>query len=269
MGVYLQMAEFNVLALFFGVGIYSFPFYALCLFIIILVRYLVVAGLAWCLVCARSSLLDQDVFHDIRLSIVSAAVFAMAMAAAIELHLHGYTQIYNQLGTYGWWYIGASFFLVLILQDGFFYVTHRLFHRPDFYHWTHQGHHRSRQPSPWTSFAFEPIESLAHAMFLVGVVWLVPLHLGTILAVLTTMTIWAVVNHLGLEQLPVRFPHHWLGRWIIGPAHHSVHHVHQNKHFGLYFTFWDRVFGTEDAAYVRRLKSGRPPSPSLPGVVDG
>ena len=94
MGVYLQMAEFNVLALFFGVGIYSFPFYALCLFIIILVRYLVVAGLAWCLVCARSSLLDQDVFHDIRLSIVSAAVFAMAMAAAIEPHLHGYTQMH-------------------------------------------------------------------------------------------------------------------------------------------------------------------------------
>jgi sterol desaturase/sphingolipid hydroxylase (fatty acid hydroxylase superfamily) len=98
------------------------------------------------------------------------------------------------------------------------------------------------------------MESLTHALFLVGVVWLIPLHLGTILAVLTTMTIWAVVNHLGLEQLPVRFPHHWLGRWIIGPAHHSVHHDHQNKHFGLYFTFWDRLLGTEDRAYTCRIK---------------
>ena len=265
----MQFTEINVSALFFGVGIYSFPFYALCLFIIILVRYLVVAGLAWWLVCARSSLLDQDVIQDVRLSIVSAAIFAMAMAAAIELHLLGYTRIYDQLGAYGWWYIGGSYFLVLILQDSFFYITHRLFHRPSFYHWAHQGHHRSRRPSPWTSFAFEPMESLAHAMFLVGVVWLIPLHLGTILAVLTTMTIWAVVNHLGLEQLPVLFPHHWLGRWIIGPAHHSVHHDHQNKHFGLYFTFWDRLLGTEDRAYTCRIKGRTPTFPGQSPVVDG
>jgi sterol desaturase/sphingolipid hydroxylase (fatty acid hydroxylase superfamily) len=260
--------EVNVVALLFGVGIYSFPLYALCLFAIILVRYLVVAGLAWWIVCARSSLLDQDVFQDVRLSMVSAAIFAMAMAAAIELHLQGYTRIYNQLGTYGWWYIGASYFLVLVLQDSFFYVTHRLLHRPSLYCWAHQGHHRSRRPSPWTSFAFEPMESLSHAIFLVGVVWLIPLHLGTILAVLATMTIWAVVNHLGLEHLPVRFPHHWLGRWIIGPAHHSVHHDHQNKHFGLYFTFWDRVLGSEDSSYDRRIKSRTKSFHPQPFVVD-
>ena len=176
------------------------------------------------------------------------------MAAAIELHILGYTRIYNQLGDHGWWYIGGSYFLVLILQDSYFYITHRLFHCRSFYSWAHQGHHRSRKPSPWTSFAFEPMESLAHAMFLLGVVCLIPLHLGTILAVLTTMTIWAVVNHLDLEQLPVRFPHHWLGRWIIGPAHHSVHHNHQSKHFGLYFTFWDRLLGTEDRTYTCRIR---------------
>ncbi len=256
MGIYLQLAEISVSALLFGVGLYSFPFYALCLFVIILFRYLIVAGLAWLLVCSGSSQLDKDVSQDVRLSVVSAAIFAMTMAAAIELHQNGHTRIYGQLGTYGWWYIGGSYILVLIFQDSFFYITHRLFHHPSFYRWAHQGHHRSRQPSPWTSFAFEPVESMAHAIFLVGVVCLIPLHFGTILAVLTTMTIWAVVNHLGLEQLPIRFPHHWLGRWFIGPAHHSVHHDQQNKHFGLYFTFWDRVLGTEDGAYDCRIREG-------------
>ena len=238
----------------FGVGIYSFGLYAFWLFVIILLRYLVVAGLTWCLLCTRSIRLDADALHDVRLSVMSAAIFAIAMAAAIQLHLLGYTRIYDGLGRYGWWYILGSYLLVLVLQDGFFYATHRLFHRPKFYRWTHQGHHRTRQPSPWTSFAFDPVESLAHALFLVAIVGLLPLHVGTILAVLTTMTLWAVVNHLGLEALPVRFPHHWLGRWIIGPAHHSVHHVHQNKHFGLYFTFWDRVLGTEDRAYACGIK---------------
>ena len=234
---------------------YQFLSYGLCLFAIVLARYLIVAGLSWWIFCSRSIQLDQDVLHDVRLSIVSAGIFALAMAVAIELHLHGKTRIYDQPGAYGWWYVSVSYLLVLLLQDGFFYVTHRLFHHPRFYRWTHKGHHKSRRPSPWTSFAFDPIESLAQAMFLVGVVWLIPLHLGTIFAVLATMSIWAVVNHLGLEQLPVHFPHHWLGRWVIGPAHHSVHHNHQTVHFGLYFTFWDRVLGTQDPAYTCSIKA--------------
>ena len=109
--------------LFFGDGTYSLPFLTLCLFVIILVRYLVVAGLTWWLVCSRFSLFDQDVFKDIRSSIVSAAIFAMAMAAAIEFYMLGWTRIYNQIGSHGWWYIGASYFLVLILQDSYFYIT--------------------------------------------------------------------------------------------------------------------------------------------------
>jgi sterol desaturase/sphingolipid hydroxylase (fatty acid hydroxylase superfamily) len=66
--------------------------------------------------------------------------------------------------------------------------------------------------------------------------------------------VWAVVNHLGLEVLPMNFPHHWLGRWLIGPAHHAIHHRRHGQHFGLYFTFWDRVFGSEDPAYAASLQ---------------
>jgi Delta7-sterol 5-desaturase len=231
-----------------------FVFHAFCLFAIISFRYLVTAGLAWWVIRGRSIEFDHDDVHDLRLSVVSAVIFALALATAVQLHSCGLTRIYDRVSTYGWWYIGASYLIVLVLQDGYFYATHRLFHLPRFYRLTHQGHHRSRRPSPWTSFAFDPIESLAHAGFLVAIACIVPLHLGTILAVLTTMTIWAVVNHLGLEHLPLRFPHHWLGRWMIGPAHHSIHHIHQDKHYGLYFTFWDRVMGTESRGYNDRLR---------------
>jgi sterol desaturase/sphingolipid hydroxylase (fatty acid hydroxylase superfamily) len=67
------------------------------------------------------------------------------------------------------------------------------------------------------------------------------------------MTVWAIVNHLDLACLPRRFPHHLLGRWVIGPAHHSLHHRRPSLHFGLYFTFWDRVCGTQDDGYIRDL----------------
>jgi Delta7-sterol 5-desaturase len=58
---------------------------------------------------------------------------------------------------------------------------------------------------------------------------------------------------LGIDRLPGAFPHHWLGRWFIGPAHHSIHHLRYNMHYGLYFTFWDRLLGTQDPAYARQF----------------
>jgi sterol desaturase/sphingolipid hydroxylase (fatty acid hydroxylase superfamily) len=44
-----------------------------------------------------------------------------------------------------------------------------------------------------------------------------------------------------------------LGRWFIGPAHHSVHHRKYTVHYGLYFTFWDKLLGTQDPDYEKAL----------------
>jgi Delta7-sterol 5-desaturase len=156
----------------------------------------------------------------------------------------------------------ASYLLVLLLQDAWFYLTHRLVHQPALYGWMHSGHHRSHCPTPWTSFAFDPPEAALQALFLIVVVALIPLHPITLIAVLSTMTIWAVVNHLGLDRLPLAFPHHWLGRWLIGPSHHALHHKRPGVHFGLYFTHLDHLFGSEDPTYVRSL--GTAISPATP-----
>jgi Sterol desaturase len=235
------------------------------MFLIILARYFLAAGGCWWLLrrCRSSDAaapsepgqrrIRDGILHDIRLSVLSAAVFALASAAVLCLQSHGLTRLYTRPDAHGWWYLGASYLLVLILQDGVFYATHRLFHHPALYTWFHQGHHRSRRPTPWTSFAFDSPEAVVQAAFLVAVVMLIPLHLITLLTVLSTMTVWAIVNHLDLDALPRRFPHHLLGRWVIGPAHHSLHHRRPAVHFGLYFTFWDRVCGTEDGAYRREL----------------
>jgi Delta7-sterol 5-desaturase len=244
---------------------HSFGADILVLFLIILARYFLAAGGCWWLLrfCRSSAAaapseprqrrIRDGIRHDIRLSVLSAAVFALAAAAVLWLQSHNLTRLYTRPDTYGWWYLGASYLLVLILQDAVFYATHRLFHHPALYAWFHQGHHRSRSPTPWTSFAFDPPEAVVQAAFLVAVVMLIPLHLITLLTVLSTMTVWAIVNHLDLEYLPHRFPHHLLGRWVIGPAHHSLHHKRPAVHYGLYFTFWDRVCGTEDGSYRGEL----------------
>jgi len=242
----------QTLSIFFG-GITAF--------VIILARYFLFAGLAYWWLYGRGDASQASdgpaamrrrppsltaIRTDIRLSVQSAAVFAVAMAGVLQLQAHGLTRLYSSPNQNGWWYLGVSYVLVLILQDGFFYATHRLAHQPALFSWLHRGHHRSGQPTPWTSFAFDPPEAALQALFLVLLVVILPLHLFTLLAVMTTMTIWAIVTHLGLSQRPAGGLPQWLGRWLIGPAHHGIHHRHSNRHFGLYFTFWDWLLATDD-----------------------
>ncbi|HEY9615322.1 MAG TPA: sterol desaturase family protein [Microcoleaceae cyanobacterium] len=244
---------------------YSFGFYSIALFGIILLRYFLVAGgIYWCFYFPFSQTFRnhpglnrlpswRSIQHDIQLSTLSSAVFALAAAFILSAHSLHLTQLYSRADQYGLWYLGVSYVLILLLQDAYFYFTHRLFHHPLLFSWWHQGHHRSRYPNPWTSFAFDPLEAIVHSLFLVGIVFIVPLHFITLIAVMTTMTIWAVLNHLGVDRLPPSFPHHWFGRWFIGPAHHSLHHLKYTVHYGLYFTFWDRWLGTQDVNYEQRL----------------
>lgn len=195
--------------------------------------------------------------HDIKLSTLSALVFALAAGFVLSAYQDGATSLYTDPRQYGLWYLGASYGAVLVLQDTYFYFTHRLFHHPKLFAWLHRGHHRSRYPTPWTSFAFDFLEAVVQAFFLVGIVFVLPLHFITVIAVLTTMTVWAVLNHLGPDRLPALFPHHWLGQWVIGPAHHSIHHLKYAVHYGLYFTFWDRLLGTQDPNYTQNLSDFR------------
>lgn len=239
-------------------------FYWLAFFGIVLCRYFLIAGGAYWFFYLRKSTLNQrshltkEVWNSIRqdaeLSILSAVLFAFA-ATFIKFKLDaGETPIYFSVEEYGWWYLIFSFVTVLILQDAYFYWLHRVFHHPLLFRWLHQGHHRSSEPTPWTSFAFDPLEAVIHSLFLVAAIFVIPLHIITLIAVLMTMTVWAVVNHLGLVLFPDSAMSRWFGKWFIGPKHHSAHHRRYKVNYGLYFTFWDNLLNTQDSTSDRRLK---------------
>ena len=155
----------------------------------------------------------------------------------------GLTRLIHEPGS-PWWLAPLEFVAVLLLQDTLFYGLHRLMHHRLCYRWLHQGHHHSRHPTGWTAFAFDAGEGLLQAGFLVGVVFLIPLQSATLLALLLTMSAWAVVNHLDPVQQSGAPRSEWLGRWLIGPTHHGLHHLRPGRNYGLYFTFWDRICGT-------------------------
>ncbi len=187
----------------------------------------------------------KSIRRDIKLSVLSSVIFALAAATIVCAYELGITRLYADVDRYPLWYLVVSYVLAIVLQDTYFYFLHRLFHHPLLFRWWHQGHHRSNQPTPWTSFAFDPPEAIVQSLFLVAIIFVIPLHLITVIAILITMTVWAVVNHLGIDRLPINFPHHWCSRWFTGPAHHAVHHRHYALHYGLYFTFWDKQLGTQ------------------------
>lgn len=243
---------------------YLFVFYSIVFFGVILLRYFLVAGGTYLFLYSplTQSFLNKNrpyqsiswelIKEDIKLSVLSSGIFALSTGLIISGYSAGMTSLYLDAQQYGLWYLGVSYVAVLLLQDAYFYATHRLFHHPLLFSWVHKGHHRLRYPTPWTSFAFDPIEAVVHSLFLVGIIFFLPIHYVVLIAIASTMTVWAVLNHLGLDRLPLSFPHHWFGRWFIGPAHHSVHHLKYTVHYGLYFTFWDKFFKTQDPSYLAK-----------------
>lgn len=225
------------------------------LFGIIVARYLLIAGGAYWLfyrvlgkifVERRSPPSVRSIRQDIGMSIASGVIFALGAAVIVAGYDSGMTLIYSDFNRYGACYPVISFLAVLVLQDTYFYFLHRLFHHPALFRWIHSGHHRSNEPTPWTSFAFDIPEAFIQAFFFLGIVFIVPLHAITLFAALFTMTVWAVYNHLGFELLPPEFGDRLSGQWLIGSAHHVIHHRRYTVHYGLYFTFWDRVCGTQE-----------------------
>lgn len=192
---------------------------------------------------------QQTIVDDIKLSVLSVVFFAFAASCFMVCFGAGWTKVYTHFSLRDIGYIIFSYATVLFLQDTYFYFTHRLFHLPLLFKWAHQGHHQSRPPTPWTFFALEPAEATAQMSFLLGITLVIPLHLGVLVAVLVTMAVWTVGNHLGFQVVPVSQSSRWWGRWFIGSTHHLIHHRRYNRHYGLYFTFWDRLLGTEDVRY--------------------
>jgi sterol desaturase/sphingolipid hydroxylase (fatty acid hydroxylase superfamily) len=102
---------------------------------------------------------------------------------------------------------------------------------------------------------------LLQAVFIPILLFFIPIHdvaLGILLAV---MTISSMVNHLNIEIYPHKFEEHWLGKWLIGATHHSLHHTQFKYNFGLYFTFWDKLMKTESPQYVSTFKDKTQPTP--------
>lgn len=183
-----------------------------------------------------------QVYHELMWSLISCFIFA---AAALFMGLawqRDLSLVYANLHRYDLIYFPLSFFTLSLIHEFYFYWTHVFMHKEKRLRKAHTFHHRSVRATPWASFSFHPWEALIHALFLPLATLILPLHPVTILAYLIFMTLTAISNHLGVELID----NPQLRKLFISATHHNQHHKNQNKNFGLYYTFSDRIFNTEE-----------------------
>lgn len=187
---------------------------------------------------------------EIKWSIISSLIFSVIGAFTVILWQKGYTKVYEKADLYGWWYLPASFFIYIFLQETYYYWIHRWMHIPAIFKVVHKVHHDSRIASPFTAFSFHPLETLLQAVFLPILFLFIPIHYFIIIFLLVIMSISSVINHLDIDVYPEN-PDHFINKYIIGANHHAWHHKYFRNNFGLYFTFWDRLKKTEGAGFKK------------------
>ena len=235
-----------------------FSFVTVAIFLIIVLRYFLVAGIFFLVfnynnpkqwfqrkINQNRSYRSTQYYKEVFWSITTSVIFALAGSLTILAWHLGYTKIYIELSWLDLIYGPFSLALVMFIHETYYYWVHRWMHLPKVFKLLHKVHHESLVTSAWTAFSFHPLEGLLQAIILPLILFVVPMHPVTILVLLSIMTISSVVNHLDVELYPKGFESHWLGKWIIGATHHSLHHQKFHQNFGLYFTFWDRWLKTE------------------------
>lgn len=190
---------------------------------------------------------QDTIRHEIKLSVISAFIYALPAAIVLEMWKAGGTALYSGpvMTPSGLGYLVLSGFIYLFAQDTYFYWTHRAMHHKKLFALTHAGHHKSVQPTPWASFSFDPLEAVLSAWLLPVMALFIPLHVGMALGLLMLMTFNAVFNHAGWEVYPDKWVKGWFGKIMITASHHNLHHTKFNGNYGLYFRFWDQVMGTD------------------------
>jgi len=181
---------------------------------------------------------------EIKYSLISSLIFAVAGTATVILWQKGETKVYTNIDLLGWRYLPASLLIYMLLQETYYYWIHRWMHIPAVYKVIHKVHHDSRIASPFTAFSFHPLEASLQAIFLPVLLMMIPVHYFVIIFLLVIMTFSSVINHLDIEIYPKKSFRSW-AKWIIGASHHARHHKYFKCNYGLYFTFWDRLIKTE------------------------
>ncbi len=147
------------------------------------------------------------------------------------------------------WKILLNCFLILMVYDFFYYMTHRfVFHSKGYFRRVHAVHHQARKPTSIDALLLDPMEAFIGISLFIVVTAAVSLGLGEPLNIAThviSIIIYTQINQINHVHIELnRFPYKTLN-WIANK--HAIHHIDMHK--GNYATItllYDKIFGTLD-----------------------
>ena len=202
-----------------------------------------------------------DVRREMAYSLSTLMVFGAVGLGVLAAVMSGHAEVYFQVRQHGWPWLLLSFLLMVLWHDLYFYLTHRLLHTRWLFRRVHGVHHRSRNPSPWAAYAFHPLEALINAMVTPIALLVAPLHVSVLLAFTVHQIVRNAHGHAAVETMPAGFVGHWFWGRFTTTTHHHLHHETAKGNYGLWFTWWDRWMGTENAHYAQRFSQVTGPRP--------
>lgn len=195
--------------------------------------------------------------REILTSLRTGIIFSLTGVVVVLGAIHGVFTIYTDFEIAGVVYLGISLIAIIVAHDAYFYWTHRLMHHPRLYPYFHRTHHRSVTPTAFAAYAFDVPEALLMALFTPLWLLMVPMHGLGMFLFMAFMIVRNVMGHAGVELMPRGLADsRWFG-WINATTHHDLHHSSFHHNYGLYFTWWDRMMGTEHPAYRETLRGDR------------
>ncbi len=193
----------------------------------------------------------DQVRNEIKTSLWSIAVMT-AMTAPFELLVEsGKTKIYWDLNQHGGklYAFVISPILFITFSDTCIYWIHRALHHKMLYKPLHKLHHRYKETTPFSAYAFHPIDGWLQGCPYHIFVFLFPMHHVSYFISLACVGMWTINIH---DRVTWNLP------FVNGAAHHTVHHTGFNYNYGQYLVFWDKFGGSYKDPFVTAPYNGTP-----------
>ena len=164
------------------------------------------------------------------------------LVSVLRMTLPRFSFIYYDVEEYGIPYIFLSIIFHILFDETFTYWIHRWLHTYEYlYIKFHIIHHRSVDITPFSGFAFHPLDAFAQAIPTFVSCYFFPIHYNVVLVFSIITTTWAISIHDNVPMMPIKL--------FLYSTHHTIHHERgygRDRNYGKFTSVWDRLMGTYD-----------------------
>jgi lathosterol oxidase len=198
------------------------------------------------------------ILYDIKWSIIDT-IFQSISFSLLRLAFPRYSFMYYDVNDYPLPYIPLSMLFHIIFDEFFTYWIHRFMHTYNFmYTKLHRIHHKSIDVTPFSSFAFHPLDTFAQSLPTFVTSFFFPLHFNIMIIFGILTSLWSISIHDNVPALPIKL--------FLYSSHHTIHHekgIGRFRNYGKFTTVCDRIFGSYedpdriDLGWIRSEKTKR------------